>query len=158
MALREDAMKRRIDDIGTVSRAGSRIAVMGHALHLVKDDRKLASNPGSIGPGGGLTCSLGHHFAQVKRKRVFSVWFAYGAGEDSQPFPDLPREAHYPSASINAVLASLGRPLVLPTDDPLLRQPAILGHMYNSLVELPLADQTDAIFFLPRVTALRSNE
>jgi len=158
MALREDAMKRRIDDIGTVSRAGSRIAVMGHALHLVKDDRKLASNPGSIGPGGGLTCSLGHHFAQVKRKRVFSVWFAYGAGEDSQPFPDLPREAHYPSASINAVLASLGRPLVLPTDDPLLRQPAILGHMYNSLVELPLADQADAIFFLPRVTALRSHE
>lgn len=157
MALREDAMKRRIEDIETVSGAGSQIALMGHALHLVKDDRKLASNPGAIGPGGGLTCSLGHHLAQVKRKRVFSVWFAYGAGEDSQPFPDLPREARYPSSSINAVLASFGKPLILPTDDPLLRQPVVLGHMYNSLVELPLADQADAIFFLPRVTALGSH-
>ena len=158
MALREDAMKRRFENIGTVSGAGSKIAVMGHAFHLVKDDRKLTSGPGGVGPGGGLTCSLGHHLAHVKRKRVFSVWFVYGAGEDSQPFPDLPREAHYPSSSINAVLASFGRPLILPTDDPSLRQPVILGHMYNALVELPLADQADAIFFLPRVTALRSRE
>ena len=158
MALREDAMKRRIEDIGIVSSTGSKIVMMGHALHLVKDDRKLASDPGGVGPGGGLTCSLGHHLAQVKRKRVFSVWFAYGAGEDSQPFPDLPREARYPSSSFNALLASFGTPLILPTDDPLLRQPVSLGHMYNSLVELPLADQADAIFFLPRVTALRSLE
>jgi erythromycin esterase-like protein len=155
MAMREEAMKRRLDDIETLRDTCSPLIVMGHALHLVKDDRKLQSGPG-IGPGGGLTCSLGHHIAQDKRKQVLSVWFVYGAGEDSQPFPDLPNEVRYPASSINALFSSLGKPFFLRTTNAVFRQPVKLGHMYNALIELSLVDQLDAIFFLPRVTKLQA--
>ena len=154
MAWREDAMKRRFENIDRLTNGATPIAAMGHALHLVKHDGKLAAGAG-VGPGGGLTCSIGHHLAQEKGKRVFSIWFVYGAGEDSQPFPDLPRRANYPAASFNALLASIGKPFVLRTEDAIFAEPVRIGHMYNSLVELPLVDQVDAIFFLPRVTPLQ---
>jgi len=42
MALREDTMKRRLADIETLS-GGEKLVLMGHALHLAKDDAKLLS-------------------------------------------------------------------------------------------------------------------
>jgi hypothetical protein len=56
------------------------------------------------------------------------------------------------------VLAEFEGPLVLPVDggDEFLA-PVQIGHMYNGIVATPLAGQTDAIFFLPRVSPLRAD-
>ncbi len=157
MALREDAMKRRLADIETLcGSAGEKLVLMGHALHLVKDDAKLAAEPGGVGPGGGRTSSLGHHLVREKAKRVCAIWFMYGAGEDSQPFPELPHHAAFPRDTLNAVLAEFGAPLFFRTDDPGFQEPVRIGHMYSAVVELALGAQADAVFFLPRVTPLRA--
>ena len=60
--------------------------LMGHALHLAKDDRLLGKTVG-VGPGGGIECSLGHHLVQVLGLKAASIWLVHGEGEDSQPFP-----------------------------------------------------------------------
>lgn len=156
MALREDAMKRRLAAIGEISGENAKLVLMGHALHLVKDDESLRTGAGSVGPGGGRTASLGHHLAQEQRKRICAIWFLYGAGEDSQPFPDLPRRAAFPAATLNAALSAIGAPLVFSTRDKVFDPPVAIGHMYNALVDVPLSKQADAVFFLPSVTPLRS--
>lgn len=154
MAFRENAMKRRLTEaerkLGT-----TRLVVMAHALHLAKCDRAIAS--GGVGPGGNRTPSLGEWLVQERMKKVFSVWMIYGGGEDSQPLPNLPRAAHYPAYSLNTMLARFERPLLFfPGDAPdLFNQKCAIGHMYNGLIETPLAVQADAVVFLPTVTPLR---
>jgi erythromycin esterase-like protein len=154
MALREEAMKRRLADIEMLLVTANKLVLMGHALHLVKDDSKLGASTSGVGPGGGRTCSLGHHLAREKGRRACAIWFLYGGGEDSQPFADLPRRAAFPNDTLNHMLAEFQTPLFFRTDDPALRESVRIGHMYNALVELPLGAQTDAVFFLPRVTPL----
>jgi erythromycin esterase-like protein len=156
MALREDAMKRRLAEIELLRGAGKKLVFMGHALHLVKDDMKLAADPAGVGPGGGRTSSLGHHLVHEKGRRICSVWLTYGTGEDSQPFPELPRRAAFPTDTLNAVLSEFAAPLFFRTDDPGFLEPVRIGHMYNAVVELPLGAQADAVLFLPRVTPLRA--
>jgi len=154
MALRENAMKRRLTEaerkLGT-----TRLVVMAHALHLAKCDRAIAS--GGVGPGGNRTASLGDWLVQERGKKVFSVWMIYGGGEDSQPLANLPRSAHFPAYSLNAMLARFGQPLLFfPGDAPgLFKEKCAIGHMYNGLVETSLAVQADAVVFLPAVTPLR---
>ena len=154
MAFREDAMKRRIEAIEGLCHGP--LVLMGHALHLAKDDRPVWFRAG-VGPGGGWTTSLGHHIAQTLGRRVLSVLFLYGGGEDSQPFKDLPRRASYPPDSLNALLAEFGIPLFFRTDAAAFDQSSKIGHMYNAIVEAPLRALADAVFFLPSVTPLREN-
>jgi len=154
MALRENAMKRRLTEaerkLGT-----TRLVVMAHALHLAKCDRAIAS--GGVGPGGNRTPSLGDWLVQERGKKVFSVWMIYGGGEDSQPLANLPRSAHFPAYSLNAMLARFGQPLLFfPGDAPgLFKEKCAIGHMYNGLIKTSLAVQADAVVFLPAVTPLR---
>jgi erythromycin esterase-like protein len=155
MAMREDMMKRRIAEIRSLCGADKRLVLMAHALHLAKNDAAIAGSAQSVGPGGGGTCSLGHHLAQELGLRVASIWFVYGGGEDSQPFDELPRRAHYPRDTLNRTLAAFGAPLFFLTGNADFAQPSKIGHMYNAVVEVPLGAQTDAIFFLPSVSRLR---
>ena len=155
MAMREDMMKRRIAEIRALCGADKRLVLMAHAFHLAKNDAGIRGSAESIGPGGGGTCSLGHHLAQELGLRVASIWFLYGAGEDSQPFDDLPRRARYPRDTFNRALAQFGAPLFFLTGNAFFAQPSKIGHMYNAVVEVPLGTQTDAIFFLPSVSPLR---
>jgi erythromycin esterase-like protein len=152
MAYRENAMKRRF--CAAQELAGNKLVLMGHALHLARKDDPIAGS--GIGPGGGKVSSLGHHLAQERGLKSLSIWMLYGAGEDSQPFPDLPRTARYDGDTLNAALAALGTPLLLPLTDPVFRDPVRIGHMYNATVTLAPAAQTDAIFFLPRVTPMHA--
>jgi hypothetical protein len=131
----------------------ARLVLMGHALHLAKKGDPVAGS--GIGPGGGRVSSLGHHLAQERGLNMLSVWMLYGAGDDSQPFPDLPNAASYPSDTLNAALASFGKPLLLPLADPVFEQPMKVGHMYNAVVNVAPREQADAIFFLPRVSPLQ---
>jgi erythromycin esterase-like protein len=156
MAYREGCMKRRWADLRRLD-AGAPTVVMGHALHLAKDDRLLGKAVG-VGPGGGLECSIGHHLAQELGLKAVSIWLVHGAGEDSQPFPGLPRALAYPAASLNNRLMSLGQPWLVPiagAPPGLFDAPLGVGHMYNAVQPVTLAGQVDALVFLPRVTPMR---
>ncbi len=152
MAFREDAMKRRFADIEALC-GGERLVLMAHAFHLARDDAAIRLGADAVGPGAGLTCSVGHHLAQELGKRIVAVWFVYGGGEDSQPFPQLPRHARYPGHTLNAALAREGEGFFFPTDG-LFGDWSSVGHMYNAIVPVRLGTLADAVFFLPRVTPL----
>ncbi|HEX2591180.1 MAG TPA: hypothetical protein VHL34_06775 [Rhizomicrobium sp.] len=153
MALRENIMKRHFAN-AEVLNGGTRMILMGHALHLARHGDPVGST--GVGPGGGQVSSLGAHLAQERGLKSFSVWMLYGAGEDAQPFANLPTRADYPADSLNAVLASFQRPLLLPLRDPAFDTPMKIGHMYNMTVSIAPRAQTDAIFFLPTVTPIRA--
>lgn len=152
MAFREDAMKRRLADIRTLS--PGKMVLMGHALHLVRDDAAIAA-PGIVGPGGARTSSLGHHVGQELGLRMFIVWMIYGGGEDSQPLPDLPRRADFGPHTLNARLAArFHRPVLLDTRTaPDL--PVCIAHMYNTEIKTRLPGVVDALWFTPRVWPLQ---
>jgi erythromycin esterase-like protein len=156
MAMREDMMKRRLAEIRDQCGDDKRLVLMAHAFHLAKNDAGILSGGQSVGPGGGLTPSLGHHLAQELGLRVASIWFVYGGGEDNQPFDELPRRARYPRDTLNRALAGFGAPLFFLTGgNAPFSQPTRIGHMYNALIETRPAEQADAVFFLPSVTPLR---
>jgi erythromycin esterase-like protein len=156
MAFRESCMKRRFDDARRLTQ-NAPMALMGHALHLAKDDRLLGKAVG-VGPGGGLECSLGHHLAQVLGLKAVSIWLVHGEGEDSQPFPDLPRRLAYPADTLNRRLAPIAVPTLIPiagAPPGLFDAPIGVGHMYNAVQPTVLDGQVDAIVYLPRVTPMR---
>lgn len=158
MAMREDAMKRRVDRILSFAGENAKVVLMGHAMHLAKDDAGIESDPSSVGPGGGLVPSLGHYIAQERGLRVFSVWMLYGEGEDSQPFATLPRRAQFPPHTLNAILGREGRATMVPTArgaEGIFTRRIGIGHMYNSIFHTVPSRETDAILFLPRVSPLR---
>lgn len=150
LAVREEAMKRRVSE-QLATQDDAQLVLMAHAFHLAKDDRGIRGV--GVGPGGGQVPSLGHHIAQELGLAPFAVWWLYGAGEDSQPFPALPNAAAYPTNSLNARLARRGVPMVLGTAD--LPGEVGIGHMYNQVVPVRLSTQADAVFFQPRVSPLR---
>lgn len=155
MAMREDMMKRRFAEIRALCGTDKRLVLMAHAFHLAKNDTGIRSGTESVGPGGGSTPSLGHHLVQELGLRVASVWFVYGGGVDSQPFDDLPRQARYRRDTLNRALAAFDTPLFFLTGNASFTQPWKIGHMYNAVIETPLAKQADAVFFLPSVSPLR---
>lgn len=153
MAYREESMKRRLEDVLYRTPSDSLIVLLGHALHLAKDDAALEGS--GVGPGGALVSSLGHYLVQDKGLAVSSVWMIYGAGEDSQPLSDLPRKASYPSDTLNAALLRYRKPAALtlrpscPFDGPV-----SVGHLYNLVTQVQLCEQADAIMFFPTVSPL----
>jgi erythromycin esterase-like protein len=153
MAFREDAMKRRLAAIRRT--APGPLVLMGHALHLAKDDA-LIDAPGAVGPGGDRVTSLGHHVTQELGVKTFSIWMLYGASENSQPLPDLPRRARFPAQSLNARLARrFNAPTLISTANAP-AEPLAIGHMYNAIFRTPLRPQVDALYFIPRVTPMRA--
>jgi hypothetical protein len=154
MALREELMKNHVERILAGVAPGELVVLMGHAFHLIKDDSAAAT--AGVGPGGGVVPSLGHHLV-ASGLRAQAVWMLYGEGEDSQPFPDLPRRASYPAGTLNTLLARHRAPLVLPVPAPhgTPPEPAAVGHMYNAVVPIDLRAAVDAIHFIPTVTPLR---
>jgi erythromycin esterase-like protein len=156
MAYREGCMTRRFADVRRLT-SRAPLVLMGHALHLAKDDRRLGAAPG-VGPGGGQEPSLGHHIVQTLGLKAASIWLVHGAGEDSQPFPNLPRRFAYPKATLNARLSVFGEPVLFPVTgapDGLFASPVGVGHMYNIVQPAVLDGLADWILFLPRVTPMR---
>ena len=156
MAYRETAMKRRIEGILHTLANDEVLVLMAHAFHVAKNDRTIRGT--GVGPGGNQAHSLGHHIVQELGFDVTSIWMLYGAGKDSQPFPDLPQRANYPATSLNAQLSRHGTPLVVPVGPgagSALANDVGIGHMYNLVVPVHLPSQADAIFFLPAVTPLQ---
>ncbi|HWA60748.1 MAG TPA: hypothetical protein VG939_05205 [Caulobacteraceae bacterium] len=157
MAFREGCMKRRFADLRAET-GGARSVLMAHAMHLAKDDGLLAGTAGAIGPGGGLEPSIGSHLVQERGLKALSIWLVWGAGEDSQSFPDLPRRFAYPKETLNARLGVLETPMLFPiagAPKGLFDRPIGIGHMYNLVQPTILAGQVDAILWLPSVSPMR---
>ena len=154
MAYREDLLKRRVDALVDSLARDEVLVLMAHAFHLAKDDRRIGD--AGVGPGGGRVASLGHHLVQERGLCPFSAWLVYGEGEDSQPFPDLPKRASFPGDTLNRRLAALGVPCVVPVAADAFERDVGLGHLYNHVVPVHLPSEADAIFFVPRVTRLRA--
>jgi len=156
LARREDILKRQAAAVADEAPEPGAV-FMAHALHLLKDDR-LGGHAGAAGPGGGQARTVGHFLAQERGLRAFSVWLLWGAGEDSQPFPDLPRRFDYPAATLNAALARFTGPVIFPvTGAPtgLFDRPWPVAHMYNAVADVTLQGQVDAILFLPAVRPMQ---
>lgn len=152
MAFREDAMKRRLADIRALS--PGKLVLMGHALHLVRDDAAIAA-PGIVGPGGQRTSSLGHHVGRELGLPMFIVWMIYGGGEDSQPLPDLPRKADFGPDTLNARLRKrFDRPVLLDARRAP-DAPVRIAHMYNTVIETSLPGAVDALWFSPEASPLK---
>ncbi len=152
MARRENFMKDQVTL--ALGRLGPDqcLVLLGHMFHLARNDSPLSL--AGVGPGGGLVSSLGHHLCQERQIPTFSAWMLYAQGRDSQPFPDLPCEASYPSTSINHQLAQSGKNLIVPGWALQKLGLAEVGHMYNQTLKLDLAQQVDAIWFTHRVSPL----
>jgi erythromycin esterase-like protein len=153
MSLREDMMKRALDRMLAALRPEEKLVLMGHALHLVKDDARVADAPG-VGPGGGHVHSLGHYLAQECGEPVFASWFVFGEGSDCQPFPDLPSTYRFPEATLNRTLLANGVPAVVDVAAGASPASVGVGHLYNLVAEVDLRAQVDAVFFLPTVHPL----
>lgn len=153
MSRREELMKTQVKWLLDGLRSDETLVLMAHAFHLAKYDTALGTG---VGPGGGITTSLGHHISQELNERVFAVWMLYGSGRDSQPYPDLPNKVRYSGNSINQALLGWNRQLVLLTEGvDLLSNPVAIGHMYNAVEQIALADQADVLHFIPKVTPLQ---
>ena len=155
MAFRERAMRRRLKEARLIL-GTHRFVVMGHALHLAKNDRDIRGS--GIGPGGGLEPSLGHSLVQRDGEKVVSIWLLYGSGEDCQPLKSLPRTANFPADTLNARLGAFGSALLFFPSDALelFERPFRIGQIYNSVFETTLANQADAVVFLPQISPLRT--
>jgi erythromycin esterase-like protein len=153
MSRREELMKTQVKWLLDGLQADEKLVLMGHVLHLARHDIRLDKG---VGPGGGITTSLGHHISQELNEQVFAVWMLYGSGQDSQPYPDLPNKVQYADDSINHSLLKWNRQLVLTTKGVgLLNKPVPFGHMYNAVEDIVLAEQADVLHFIPRVTPLQ---
>jgi erythromycin esterase-like protein len=155
MALRESFLKRRVERLWRSLEDDEVLVLLSHAFHLAKDDRRIGR--AGVGPGGDQEPSLGHHLVQRLGIDVRSAWLLYGAGADSQPFPDLPNDVAYPATSINAAFGRRERPFVVAVASAAdaLGLPVGVGHMYNTVVPVHLPSEADALFFIPRVSPMR---
>jgi len=156
MVYREETMKRRIRQCLARLPGDTTLVLMSHAFHLAKDDSDIERK--GVGPGGDRVSSLGHYIVNELGESVRSVWMLYGGGEDAQPLPDLPQRANYPRDSINRQLAArFASPVVLPIT-PGVRgglSSVRVGHMYDTVVDVNLGLEADAVMFFPEVTPLR---
>ena len=153
MALREAAMKRRVAAIFEDEAGGPAPVLLGHALHLARDDADVA-HPEATLPGGDRESSLGHHLVQECGRRAFSVWMLFARGEDSQPMPGLPTRLRYPRDTLNRRLAARGAVATYDTDASPWHERARIGHLYGAVFEATPARQCDALSVYPSVSPL----
>ena len=154
MAYREETMKRRIDAVLDRMPVGAALVMMGHAYHLAKNDTNIPRD--GVGTGDDEYSSLGHYLSNERNLRVASIWMVYGRGEDSQPLPDLTRQARYAPSTLNTrLLRQLPEPTVLTVQHAAKTDGwTSVGHLYGTVAEVNLVAEADAITFFPEVTPL----
>ncbi|MEM7363460.1 MAG: erythromycin esterase family protein [Pseudomonadota bacterium] len=155
MAFRENVMYRHAEE--AIASAQGHTTFWAHNIHLARDDEKLTSHYGAVGPGGDSLFSVGHYLHGRYPGDIASIWMVTGGGEDLQPLPGLPQKLDYPENSWNGLFREVGGNFLLPlTDDfPARGSRLPFYHLYNTFVECALTDQCDAICFINEVTPLQ---
>ncbi len=158
-ALRDTVMHTNVAFALAEHHPESKAVLMGAAHHLPKRDAGIVTTQ-SQGPAA-ARASLGSFVAQTLLPgQVFSMWFMYGGGTDGQTLDPKQRQLKAPKDTLNALLRRVGGAFVLPLvelDDP--RAAPLLASLRvmqsgNASVQLRLAEQMDALYFVPQVTAV----
>jgi inorganic pyrophosphatase len=136
----------------------AKVALMAGSTHLLKDD-DACDAPGGIGPGGDTEPSIGHfvvHSLLDGPDDVLSIWMLHGRGRSANPWLPPPGELAAAAGTVDASLASQhDEPVVVVVDrhDTERRR---VTQMHNLVMTCALAEQVDALVFVPEVTPLRT--
>ncbi len=160
MALREELMLEHVEHQLAHLAPSEKLVLLAHDFHLARDDAGIRLPKGSVGPGGGLTRSLGAELWARHAHEIFSVWMLEARGRSHGPPPEGEREIRARAGTLNALLAEVGSIFALPTrsDAPAaapLRRQIDLTLLYGKRASAVVASQTDALFFVRDVTAPR---
>lgn len=154
MALRERIMHRKVARV-LDAHPGEKVALLAAAQHLLKDDDAVCSAVGEAGPGGDSARSIGHHVTHERTpdQPVLSLWILHGRGHSANPWIPAPGALAPQRGTVDAaLLRRVGRPCLLPVRAE--RRARKVTAMHNQVLECRLADQVDAILFVPTVTPL----
>ncbi len=177
-ALRDTVMHTNVAYALAEHHPESKAVLMGAARHLPKRDAGIVpvqadgvqqqrgsaplQPPSDVQQStADARASLGSFVAQTLLPgQVFSMWFMYGGGTDGQTRDLRQRQLKAPKDTLNALLRRVGGAFVLPLvelDDPRaapLCESLRVMQSGNGSVRLRLAEQMDALYFVPQVTAV----
>ncbi len=161
LAQREELMHAHVEHVVEGLAANEKLVLMAANDHLCKDVSGIRRHTSGAPVGGKAVPPIGTFVARRYPGQVFSIWFLYERGRDSQPFASLGNDLRSPARSMNRRLGKAGDAFVLATasTDPEsapLREEAQLVSLYNTTYRARLADQADAICFVRDVTPLRA--
>lgn len=156
MAQREEVMHRQVKTVLARMGPDDKLVLMGHNRHLSKDIGAI-KNAGAAPPGGGRVPSIGTYINRLLPGQVLSIWQLCGSGCSSQPYSRLGSEYTGKAGSLNAILAQVGANYILPTAGaPLLEKAMDIVGLYNATYRTAIAQQADALFFIGKVSPLKS--
>lgn len=153
MAVRERLMHERVARVMR-DNPGDKVALMAGSTHLMKDDGGVDTPGVGAGPGGDTEHSIGHHVAhELTDAPVLSIWMLHGSGTTANPWLPPPGRLAPAPGTVDAELAGRWQQpcLTLVTGDVEQRR---VTQMHNQVMSCRLADQVDAIVFVPRVTPI----
>jgi erythromycin esterase-like protein len=154
---REEAMIKLMDELLGELPANEKIILLGHNLHLSKDSENILLGPVGT-PAHRLWPSLGSHLEHKLPGEIYSFWMTYDHGrhgavllaEGSEEVPSDPARIEHPFARLDSAF-------ILQINSGLKMQSFLeTEHGFNqngSTASCIMRDQTDAIFFIPEVTA-----
>lgn len=159
MALREELMYEHISD-ALEAAPGERLVLMGHDLHLARNDRAIRTSPQTVGPGGGRVPSIGVRLHSRHPGEILAVWMLEGRGRDASPVEGGGATIKAPRGSLNALLSEVGEAFVLPLqlEDPRaapLRAELPLAVFGGTVLRTSIAEQADVLAFVRDVSPLR---
>ena len=153
------AVRAVVDELLARLKPSDKIILMGHNLHLNKDSEKILLGPvGAAAPR--LWVTIGTHLARKYPDDVYSIWMTYDSGSHGAVLlAEGVEEVSSDPSRIEHLFANVGSSFFLPLDAS--------GPVYSYLdlernfnqngatASCRLKAQTDAIFFIPKVTELK---
>lgn len=156
MARRERIMHEKVARV-LRDNPDEKVALLGAAQHLLKDDVAVSQPGVGAGPGGGTVRSIGHHTAHELSPDapVLSFWFLHGEGISANPWLPPPGHLRPAAGTFDAeLLARVGAPCLVPVGHDHHRRS--VTSMHNQVLHCRFAQQVDAIVFAPRVTPIEA--
>ena len=136
----------------------AKVALMAGSTHLLKDD-DTCDAPGATGPGGDTDPSIGHflvHELLDGPDDVLSIWMLHGRGRSANPWLPPPGELVAAEGTVDAELAAQHDQPHLVVIDRRDTERRRVTQMHNLVLTCALAEQVDALVFVPEVSPLRT--
>lgn len=156
MAAREEVMYRHVKFVLSQMKPKDKLVLMGHNRHLSKNI-DIIKNVGAAPPGGKRVPSIGTYINRLLPGQVFSIWEMHDHGSSSKLNSMFSNEYISVPGSLNSILAEVGSNYLVPTAGAALfmKNMDVVG-IYNAIYTTVIAKQADAIFFIRKVSPLRS--
>lgn len=153
MARREQIMQSHVARV-LAEHPGEKVALFGAAAHLLKDGDTAVTKGVGAGPGGDQVHSLGHYVGHdLTDEPVLAVWMLHGEGRSDNPWLPAPGRLRPPRGTLDAqLLRRLDESALITIDGD--RRPRRITVMHNLVMRCCLAEQVDALVFVPHVRPL----